>query len=88
MVQCVPFVSSTRPHGQAGSPMPPQGMQVPLDATHSVPLSVHVAFAQQGPDMLPQALQLPAWQSVAALPASGASHCPPSATHTPLPGWV
>jgi hypothetical protein len=34
--------------------MPPQGMHVPLDATHSVPLSVHVAFAQQGPDMAPQ----------------------------------
>ncbi len=68
--------------------MPLQGMHVPLDATHSVPLSVHVAFAQQGPDMLPQVLQFPAWQIVAALPASGASHGPPSATHMPLPGCV
>jgi hypothetical protein len=67
--------------------MPPQGM-VPLEATHGVPLSVHVAFAQQRPNMLPQVLQVPAWQGVAALPPSGAAHCPPSAMHTPLPGWV
>lgn len=61
-------------HGQAGSPMPLQGMHVALDATHSVPLSVQVAFAQQGPNMAPQVLQLPAWQIVVALPVSGASH--------------
>ena len=76
-------------HGQAGSPMPPQGVHVPLDVSHRLPLSVHMAFGQQGPKLLPQVLQVPAWQTVALLPASGAAaHSPPSATHTPLPGWV
>jgi hypothetical protein len=59
-------------------------MHVALDVTHRLPLS-HVAFAQQGPYELPQVLQLPAWQIIAAFPASGGSHCPPSAMHTPLP---
>jgi hypothetical protein len=63
-------------------------MQVPLAASQNVPLSVHVLLGQQGPNALPHVLQVPAWQIVAALPASGAAHCPPSATHTPLPGWV
>jgi hypothetical protein len=40
--------------------MPPQGMHVALDATQMLPVSVHVAFAQQGPNELPQAVQLPA----------------------------
>ena len=64
--------------------MPPQGMHVELDATHRLPLSQE-AFAQQGPKEGPQVAQVPAWQMVAALPPSGASHCPPSAMHTPLP---
>jgi hypothetical protein len=60
-------------------------MQVSLDATHRLPLSVQVLFGQQGPNELPQAAQLPAWQTVAALPPSGASHTPSGATHTPFP---
>ena len=60
-------------------------MQVSLDATHRLPLSVQVWFGQQGPNELPQGAQLPAWQTVAALPASGASHTLSAAMHTPFP---
>ena len=74
------------PHGQGGCPMPLQSTHVPPE--HSVPLSVHVAFAQQGPPIEPQEVQLPAWQITAAPPSSGTSHCPPSAMQTPPPGWV